>query len=406
MWENHREEYDRYRGIFLGARFPLAFVDLERFDRNVRFVASTQARSGKRVRVHSKSVRCVDLLRRILTVGGHAFRGVMTFTVEEAAFLARRGFDDFIVSYPTVQPSDIRQLVRMTRQGRRVCLMVDCEEHLRALSEAGKQSGVELKACMEVDLSYRPLHTPLHLGVRRSPVRTVDDALALAHVSKRCAGVAITAVMGYEAHIAGPNDARPGERLKNGLVRVLKRASITEFTPRRVGIVDRLRAEGLDIGIVNGGGSGSLVSTARDPSVTEVTAGSAFYAPALFWHYREVSFEPSAFFALQVVRRPAPGIITCHGGGYVASGAAGPDRLPVPVLPQGLRYLPLEGAGEVQTPLELPRGCRSFRLGDPVFFQHAKAGELCERFNAFHLVEGDRLVGKARTYRGDGKAFL
>ena len=399
-------QYERYRNAIKGERLPLALVDLENFDRNVEYVASTQSHTGKTIRLHTKSIRSVPMLERIFEKGGSLFKGVMTFTMEETAFLAEKGFDDFIVAYPTVQASDLDIFVRLTKQGKKVSLMVDSKEHIRLLSRAGAKARVELKACLDVDMSYRPGRSSIHLGVRRSPVRTVADAMAVAMESKSLKGVAVNAIMGYEAHIAGPNDAVPGAWLKNQLTAALKKASIHEFTPRRVDIVAELRSAGIDIRIVNGGGSGSLASTGADPSVTEVTAGSAFYAPALFWHYRDVSFLPAAFFALQVVRNPAPGIITCLGGGYVAAGSAGKDKLPVPVYPEGMTLLPLEGAGEVQTPLLLAEGCPAPSLGDPVFFQHAKAGELAERFNELFLISGDRISGRAKTYRGEGKAFL
>ncbi len=406
MDENQRDAYERYREIFRGERLPLAFVDLEPFDRNIAYVASTQRHTGKTIRVHSKSIRCVSLLHRILDKGGEAFRGVMTFTMEETAFLAGKGFDDFIVSYPTVQPTDLDLFVDLTRAGKTVSLVVDSEEHLEGLSRAGEREGVVLRACMEVDMSYRPLRGPVHLGVRRSPIRTMEEALLLARRSKGYPGVRIDSVMGYEAHIAGLNDDLPDARVKSRLLRALKKASVRELTERRSHVVDRLRREGLELRAVNGGGSGSLLSTGRDPSVTEVTAGSAFYAPGLFHHFKDVSFLPAAFFALQIVRRPAKGIVTCHGGGYVASGPTGEDKLPVPYLPKGCTFLPFEGAGEVQTPLKLPAACPRLELGDPIFFQHAKAGEIAERFNTFSLVERDRIVDRVKTYRGEGKAFL
>jgi D-serine deaminase-like pyridoxal phosphate-dependent protein len=406
MGRNHREAYERYRNIVRGERLPLAFVDLEKFDRNIAFVASTQRQTGKTIRVHSKSIRCVALLKRILEKGGDAFRGVMTFTMEETAFLAGKGFDDFIVSYPTVQPSDLELFAGLVRAGKTVSLIVDCEDHLERLSRAGEKEGVVLGACMDVDMSYRPLKTPLHLGVRRSPVRTMEDALALTRRSESYPGVRIDSIMGYEAHIAGLNDDLPDARVKSRILRTLKRASVRELTERRGSVVERLRQEGLELRVVNGGGSGSLMSTGGDPSVTEVTAGSAFYAPGLFRHFKEVTFEPSAFFALQIVRRPARDIVTCHGGGYVASGPVGEDKLPVPFLPSGCSFLPFEGAGEVQTPLKLPAECPALSLGDPVFFQHAKAGEIAERFNSLILVDEDRIVDRVQTYRGEGKAFL
>jgi len=399
-------EYKRYRDIFHGVRMPFAFVDLEKFDRNIAYVASTQAGTGKSIRIHSKSLRCVDLIRRIFEKGGRSYRGLMTFSLEETAHLADLGFDDFIVAYPTVQPSDIEQLIRLTTSGKLVSLMVDSREHLETLSAAGKRSGTVLRACLDLDLAYRPLKSSLHLGLRRSPIRTVDDAMALALVSRNLEGVLIDAVMGYEGHIAGPNDNRPGKWLTNRIIRILKQASIREFTPRRLDIVKTLEQHGIRLRAVNGGGSGSLISTGNDPAATEVTAGSAFYAPGLFHHFKEVQFVPAAFFAIQVVRRPTPGIITCQGGGYVASGPAGADKLPVPVYPPGLKLLPLEGAGEVQTPLALPPDCVELQLGDPVFLQHAKGGELAERFNTIYLIDGSRIAGVVQTYRGEGKAFL
>jgi D-serine deaminase-like pyridoxal phosphate-dependent protein len=70
-----------------------------------------------------------------------------------------------------------------------------------------------------------------------------------------------------------------------------------------------------------------------------------------------------------------------------------------------LRLLSLEGAGEVQTPLEVRHG-HSLRPGDPVFFRHAKAGELAEHFTKYLLVRGARLEASALTYRGLGECFL
>ena len=96
----------------------------------------------------------------------------------------------------------------------------------------------------------------------------------------------------------------------------------------------------------------------REAALTEVTAGSGFLDSHLFDHYADVPLQPAAFFALQVVRRPTASIVTCMGGGYIASGASGSDRLPIPALPEGSALLPLEGAGEVQTPVQLADGVR------------------------------------------------
>lgn len=399
--------YNRYRQALQGKRLPLAFVDLDAFDANVRYAAQIAEQWGKPIRVGSKSVRCEALLRRIFAIGGSTYQGVLTFTVEETAWLAEKGYDNLLIAYPSVQESDIGLLIGLARMGKQVALMVDDLEQVQRLSQAATRANVTLNVCLEIDLAYRPLGLPnLHLGLRRSPIRTVEQALAFWEGMRNLTRLRLNAVMGYEGHIAGTNDALPGKPLQNALMRLIKQRSIRDLRRRRSEIVRALRQAGAEIEIVNGGGSGSLVSTLADPSVTEVTVGSGFYCSALFHHFREVHYRPAAFFALQIVRRPAENIVTCQGGGYVASGAVGEDKLPRPVLPTGLKLLPLEGAGEVQTPLLLPANCPPLSLGDPIFFQHAKAGELCERFNELYLIRGSEVVDCVPTYRGEGQAFL
>jgi D-serine deaminase-like pyridoxal phosphate-dependent protein len=252
---------------------------------------------------------------------------------------------------------------------------------------------------LDLDVSWRPLGSSFHVGVRRSPLREVPDVVALARRAAATEGLSLHGVMAYEAQIAGVPDSSPA-------VRAMKAVSGSDVRRMREAVAHALREADLAPRVFNGGGTGSLAACAREASLTEVTAGSGFVDSHLFDGYRGLALEPAAFFALQVVRRPAPGLVTCHGGGYVASGSAGRSRLPIPALPPGLSLLSLEGAGEVQTPLELGRGGGELSLGDPVFFRHAKAGELAEHFEEYLLVRGDRIEGRASTYRGLGKCFL
>ena len=170
-------------------------------------------------------------------------------------------------------------------------------------------------------------------------------------------------------------------------------------------MLQALQTRGFQVELFNGGGTGSLASSLADSALTEVTAGSGFLGSLLFDAYAGQAWEPALCFALQVVRRPAPGIVTCHGGGFVASGEAGPDKLPRPWLPEKLELLDMEGAGEVQTPLRHPADVQ-LELGDPVFFRHAKAGELAEHFGEYLLVRGEAIEARAKTYRGLGQCFL
>lgn len=398
--------YEKYKTIFKTYRLPLAFVDLDRFDRNISYVASTQKNTGKTIRVASKSIRSVDLIKRVFEKGGPVYKGVLAFTMEEAAFLIDNGLDDIIVAYPTVQASDLELFAEKTQQGATISLMVDSVAHLECISRKAENAGLCLNVCLDADMSFRPFGGRIHLGVRRSPLFDPDQVLSLAKEALTMPGLKITGFMGYEAQVASLNDDVPGQGPKNWLLRFFKNRSARELCARRAQMIKGLSAMGIDLEVVNGGGSGSLKFTGQDDSVTEVTAGSAFFAPGLFTYFHDVHFEPSAFFVLQVARIPKKGMVTCQGGGYVGSGEVNANRLPWPVMPQELSYLPMEGAGEVQTPLVLPKDCPALDPGDPVFFQHAKAGELCERFNELHLVTDNTCIGAVPTYRGQGNAFL
>jgi D-serine deaminase-like pyridoxal phosphate-dependent protein len=235
-----------------------------------------------------------------------------------------------------------------------------------------------------------------HLGVRRSPVRTPEQAAGLVREATRLGGFNVVGVMFYEAQIAGLPDTSPA-------VTMVKRRSAEELAHRRGAVVAAVRAAGATLELVNSGGTGSLEVSTADDTVTEVTAGSGLYSPTLFDGYRAFVSDPALFFALPIVRRPADDIATAFGGGYIASGPAKKSRQPQPVS-KDLKLIGTEGAGEVQTPV---RGAeaRAMRIGDRVWMRHAKAGEMLERFDTVHLIEGSTVTGSVPSYRGEGQNF-
>ncbi|CAM4224023.1 amino acid deaminase/aldolase [Corallococcus exiguus] len=386
-------DYAYYAQALEGRRLPLAFADLDLLNENA--AALVRRAGGLPVRVATKSVRCVALLRRVLD-GHPGFRGLMCFSADEAVHLRERGFTDLLMGYPVV---DAEALAELCRPPAPVTLMVDSVEHVALAARAARQHGTRAPLCLDVDLS---VDLPgLRFGVHRSPVRSPEDALVVARsIAAEGDAVFLAGVMGYEAQLAGVPDAAPHAGPKNVVIRALKRGSVGRVHSRRQAVVAALKEAGFAPRFVNGGGTGSLESTREDASVTELTAGSGLYSPALFDGYRGFHHQPAVAFAIPVTRRPGPGLFTLQGGGFVASGSAGVDKLPVPYLPEGAKLLPLEGAGEVQTPIAYA-GLVPLPLGAPVFFRHAKAGEVCEHFRTLLLISGGRVVEEVPTYRGE-----
>ncbi len=352
---------------------------------------------GTPIRVASKSVRVRGVLDAVLALPG--FHGILAYTLPEALWLAET-HDDIVVGYPTANRAAIARLAADERLASRVTLMVDSLAQLDlidAVVAPGKRASIRL--CLELDASYL---NPLlgHIGVRRSPVHEPADAAVLAAEIVKRPGFTLVGMMAYEAQIAGVGNKGAGKLA----VRAMQKASAAELRERRGAAVAAVRAIA-ELEFVNGGGTGSLESTHADPAVTEIAAGSGLFGPLLFDGYEHFRPAPAASFVLSVVRRPTPDIATVLGGGWIASGPPGQDRLPRPAWPEGLRMLPREEAGEVQTPL---RGdaARELAVGDRVFFRHVKAGELAEHLDEFALVQDGRILASIPTYRGEGKVFL
>ena len=393
-------DYAWYRAALADARLPAAFIDLDRFDANLALLR--QRAGGLPIRVVTKSIRSVAILRRLVAAGPF-IQGLLCYSPAEAAWLAAQGFDDLVVAYPSVEPADLRAVAAQLRAGRAITLMVDCAEQVRRIAAIAQAEGVVMPLAIDLDMSSD--FPGIRFGVYRSPIASPAAALALAAEIAGTAGVRVDGLMGYESQIAGLMDDVPGQRIKNTIVRALKRRSIAEVNARRRDTVAALAAAGHRLRFVNGGGTGSFESTRLDASVTELAAGSGLYVPTLFDHYLAFDARPAAGFALAVTRASRPGVVTCAGGGYPASGPAGPDRLPRPWLPEGCALIGNEGAGEVQTPVRVPASA-DLKIGDPLLFRHAKAGELCERFDALLLISGGRVVDQVATYRGDGQSFF
>jgi D-serine deaminase-like pyridoxal phosphate-dependent protein len=383
-------------------RAPFALVDMDALWANA---AEMRRRAApKPIRLASKSVRCRALQERVLASEG--FRGTLAFTLAEALWPADHGESDLVVAYPSADGAALRALA----DGPPVTVMVDSIEQLELIERAlGSAPERPIRVCIDVDSSWWPLGGRVRIGVKRSPVHTRDQALALARAILARESLRLVGLMAYEAQIAGVGDAPAGRPLRARAIRAMQARSARELAGRRAEIVaavsEQAAAAGTPLEFVNGGGTGSLALSASAPAVTEVTAGSGLYGPTLFDAYRAFVPRPAAMYALPVVRRPGRSVVTALGGGYIASGPAERSRQPSPHLPAGLRLDRQEGAGEVQTPL-LGDAADALSIGDRVFMRHAKAGELCERFASLHLLEGERIVDEVPTYRGEGQCFL
>jgi D-serine deaminase-like pyridoxal phosphate-dependent protein len=353
---------------------------------------------GIPIRVATKSVRVRAVLDAVLEIPG--YRGILAFTLAEALWLAEQ-HDDIVLGYPTADRAGLRRLLADEQAAARITLMIDDLAQLDLVdSIAAPGSRPQVRVAIDVDASLRSASLG-HIGVRRSPLHSASDVVAFARRVARRPGFRLVGLQMYEAQIAGQGDAAGVDA---PVIRMVQARSRDELIRRRAEIAEAM-VDVAPLEFLNGGGTGSLEFTGSDESLTEATAGSGLLAGHLFDGYRAFQPAPAAAFAFDVVRKPTAGIATVLGGGWVASGPALASRQPLPAWPTGLQTLGREGAGEVQTPLR-GAAAQELRVGDRVWFRHAKSGEPAERIDRYHLVSDGAVIGELPTYRGEGKAFL
>ena len=323
---------------------PVAALHLGALRHNAHDLLDRAA--GIPLRAASKSIRVRGVLEALLALPG--YRGLLAYSLAEALWFAET-LTDVVVGYFTADQAAIHRLGRSPELTASVTLTVD-----------------------SVAIVERP-------------------------------GFSLVGVMSYEAQVAGIGDKEAGKPLRGLVSHWIRQRSISEITARRGAAVAAVR-EVAPLEFVNGGGTGSVESTRADTSVTDIAVGSGLVGRHLFDNY--ASFRPAAAAAVApgVVRTPTSDMAVLLGGGWVASGVPGADRVPRLVWPEGLRLVPREMTGEVQTPVT-GAGAARLRVGDRVWARHTKSGELSEHINEFALVENRMVVDILPTYRGEGKAF-
>lgn len=372
---------------------PLGAVDVDAFESNAR--AMVARAGGLPIRVASKSLCSVEALRYTLSFDG--FQGILAFSIPEVIALVGEGFTDIVVAYPSVNRPALAQLAADEKLRATITVMVDETAHLDLLDSLGAGP---VRVAIDLDCTLR-LPTEklgaLVLGPRRSPLRTPEQVAAFARDIVGRPNLKLVGMMAYEGQVASVAGGETGP--VGAVKRWIRTRSLNDLAPRRAACIAAAR-EVADLEFVNGG-TGSLHESAAEGTLTELAAGSGLYTPAIFDRFTALEHRAAAFFVCQVSRIPAPGWATVNSGGWIASGPPAADRVPVPVLPVGLKYSAAEGAGEVQTPLH-GRAVKNVNVGDLVWFRHAKAGEMTENVDSLLAVRHDGTVEEWSTYRGKG----
>lgn len=387
---------------------PALIIDMDALDRNIDRISECALNAKKNLRIASKSLRIPGLYRYIQNRGGSHFKGILCYSAHEAVWLYNQGYRDLLLAYPIAQFSDFAQAVVVLEQDpTAIIFMVDSPRHLELLASWRKELRFNPKISIAFDIDVSSRFLGFHFGVQRSSLRSIEAIDSLLSLADSHDAFSFQGAMGYEAQISGLPDKNPFSPLLNPIKRWLKKKSALDVFNKREEIFQYFKNRRIELKFFNGGGSGSLTTTSKEPWLTEMTAGSGFFQSHLFDYYEGAHGEPAIFFALRVTRAPEAQIVTAHGGGFIGSGEIGPEKAPIAVLPVGLQSIKQEGFGEVQSPFSTKAVSDEdkLRIGDGILVRPAKTGEIAERFNEVLLVRSDKVIGYEKTYRGLNQCF-
>ena len=318
---------------------PVMLLDLDCFERNAGRLMSVMRKNGVGWRPHSKAHKSPIIARMQMALGAH---GVTCAKVSEAEVMVRGGVPSVLIANELALPAKWGRVAALQLHAE-VIACVDSIEHLSMANDAGVLLGVEI-----------PLLVELNIGMDRCGVPPGKPALELAHRIADAKGVRLAGVMGYEGHTL---TLWPSGVKEDAIRKSVGLLTETAFL---------LRSVGLPLPIVSTGGSGSYVTSATVPGITELQAGGAcfmdrFYAEQC--HLSEHGFEFALSIMASVSGRPTPERAILDSGFKTMSEQ--PDLKPIPIgLPDAeVMYLSAEHCN-----LRLGPNAPKLQIGDKVVF--------------------------------------
>lgn len=344
---------------------PALILDEAALDANIRRMAD---RTGGRValRPHAKTHKCSWIAGKQIAAGAV---GICCAKTGEAEALSAAGVRGILVTSPVADPAMPKRLCDLAALDPDFACVADHPDPLTALSEEACRRGIRVNVLIDVDV-----------GLGRTGVSGPEPAVALAERIHRCQGLTLAGVQcygGHWQHIAG----------------LQKRCDAVRVGMETLSaVVDALRSAGYPVAIVTGGGTGTVAADLHLNVLNELQPGSyvfmdAQYSDALSDDDDE-AFDTSLWVSSQVVSANADGIVTVDAG-LKAFATDGPMPRPAGQRFGDSTYMFFgDEHGALTRPAGAPVG-----LGERVEFVTPHCDPTVDRYDAYHVVRGDRLVG-------------
>ncbi len=347
---------------------PALVIDLDALERNIQAMADHCRSSGVSLRPHAKTHKSVEVARRQIAAGAI---GQCCAKLGEAEVLADGGVGGLLITSPIIAPASIQRLIALNARVADLMLVVDSPRSVDALALAARGAGQTLNLVVDIDL-----------GLHRTGVASVDDALALARRIADQPALAFAGIQGYAGHLMHKPD------------RAERRARSLEAVDVLARTRDRLSQIGLAPGVITGGGTGTFDIDPAAGVLTELQAGSYVFMDR---DYNDVwsaggdapPFETSLSVQTTVVSANSEGLVTTDAGFKAFATDAGPPRI-VSGAPAGAAYFFF---GDEHGGVRFAGADAAPALGAVIACVPPHCDPTVNLYDVYHVARGDTLVG-------------
>jgi D-serine deaminase-like pyridoxal phosphate-dependent protein len=348
---------------------PALVIDLDLLKGNIATMQGFFDGRPARLRPHSKTHKCPEIARMQVEAGA---LGITCAKLGEARVMVEAGLSGILIANQVIGPAKARELARLCGRAE-VIAAADNPENIAELAAAARAEGTQINLIVEVDV-----------GMRRAGSRSVEQTVALAERIARTTGLQFRGLMGYEGHavfIEPFAERRSAGETANALL---------------VQHAEGVRAAGLPVGIVSGGGTGTYNICGAYPGITEVQAGSYPTMDARY-HALLPEFSPAMTLLTTVVSRPERGRAILDAGLKSVTKEFG--------LPQPYRFrgAELTKLSEEHAILELPDPERELKVGEQLELLPTHGCTTINLHDRFYVLQGEE-VAATWAVAGRGKS--
>ncbi len=296
---------------------PSLVIDLDAMERNLQRMANFAHVHGLRLRPHAKTHKSAELAQQQMSLGAV---GVCVQKTDEALALAHAGVTDIYISNEVLAEPKLDRLAQAVRElPCRFAIAVDSLLGIERLSTALARARVETPAVIDVFVE-------IDVGQGRCGAGSPEDALLLAHQIQAHPSLRLA---GLQAYHGGAQHLRTvGER----------DAALAASANTVRATVAQWQSAGLQVPLITGAGTGSLVRETASGLWGELQAGSYLFMDADYAANEgdpgAPVFEHALFIKSQVISRGMHHAV-CDAGHKSHAIDSG---LPAVAWPSGLRF--------------------------------------------------------------------